>query len=120
MLFLSLISATSVTALAAEAVSYVDFDEDGNQEEEPGFCTEYTLVEDADVTISGGVTIRETVNLILCDGASLTLHWRGGKFDLLTEGEKYSVLLVKNCTPDISYTYDEGDAYPNRLSATLF
>ncbi len=69
-------------------VSYIDFDADGNQLDEPGSCDDYTTVTaatnawgeagkttwylvNADTEIADRITISGNVNLILCDGAAL-------------------------------------------------
>ena len=81
-LAVTVLSAVSLTAWAVEPVSYLD----GTGTEQT--CTEYTVVESSssavtwnagwyvvsgDVTIANSITFNGNVNLILCDGATLTI-----------------------------------------------
>ena len=86
-MMLSLVPALGTTARAADAVSYVYYTVSGTTatKHEDGICETYTsvgngtatwsegwYVVNADVTISGYIGVSGTVNLILCDGATLT------------------------------------------------
>ena len=85
-LMLSLVPAFSMTALADDAVSYIDHTVSGNTATaETKTCESYTVLTDqtawadgttyvanSNVTIADRITVTGTVNLILCDGATLT------------------------------------------------
>ena len=86
MLVVALAICGNVPAFAA-SVSYVDrtADENGKVTESDATCEDYTVVAsdsttwssgwyvvNTDTTISSRVTVSGTVNLILCDGATLT------------------------------------------------
>lgn len=84
---LTLISGMSLTASAANSIQYSYYTVDGTTANKSiyGFCSNYTVVNstttnwtsgwyvvNGNVTISSVITAKQWVNLILCDGATLT------------------------------------------------
>ena len=92
-LAVTVLSAVSLTAWAVDPVSYLD----GTGTEQT--CADYTVVESSssavtwnagwyvvsgDVTIANRITLNGNVNLILCDGATLTIT--GDEYEIGIDG----------------------------------
>lgn len=49
----------------------------------------------------------------------LAVGWNGEHFNPLAEADTLPLLLIRNATEELNYSYSEQDSYPNRLTARL-
>ncbi len=120
----------NLTAYADQQVSYVYYNTNGKKATPDGSCNSYTVVSDqtawgidnetvwlvvnSDETISSRITVTGTVNLILCDGNTLT----ASNGITVEEGNTLNIYGQENGTGQLNATSSNNDAAIGGIGGT--